>query len=54
MSTGEDFELTQLQSLNYFVYLAVLHQVKNYYTFEGLEGWHIKKKVSPVDVVQIF
>ena len=55
MHTWEKFELTQWPSLNYFVYLVGLHQVKNYYTFKG---WYIKtnieKKVSLVDVVQIF
>ena len=49
------FQTDHAAILNYFVYLVGLHQVKNYYTFEG---WYIKtnieKKIRLVDVVQIF
>ena len=55
MLTWENLEMTQWPSLYYFVYLAGLHQVKNYYIFKG---WYIKKniekKVSLVCVIQIF
>ena len=32
MPTLENFELTRWQTLNYFMYLVGLHQIKNYYT----------------------
>ena len=41
--TWENFELTQQSSLNYFVYLIALHQVKNYYTFKG---WYTRTNIE--------
>ena len=54
--TWKNLELTQWLSLNYFVHLVSLYQVKHYYTFNA---WYIKtnvekKKVNLVYVVQIF
>ena len=45
MLTGENFELTQWLSLKYFVYLAGLHQVENYYTKVDTSKKNIEKKI---------
>ena len=54
MLVWETFELNQWPSLNSYVYLVGLHQIKNYYTFKG---WYIKanikKKLGEFTLVQI-
>ena len=55
MPTRENFQVNQWPSLNYFVYLVSLHQVKNYYAFyDWYIKTNIKKKVSLIYVFQIF